>query len=181
MQEMPGCIERDGAGLSVRKDIILSILPAAIIVVIDQASKIIVAETIRFHDSITVIKGLFNLVHVRNKGMAFGLMNRPDANFGFYILVAATIIAVILLIYWLSTLKAGENGLRLGLSLILGGAAGNLIDRIRLGEVIDFLDFYISTHHWPSFNVADSAITVGTIFVAFSLFFQGTSEERSDE
>ena len=69
--------------------------------------------------------------------------------------------------------------MRFGLSLILGGAAGNLTDRIRLGEVIDFLDFYFSTYHWPSFNVADSAITAGTILVAFNLLFPVNSENES--
>ncbi|MFC1892173.1 signal peptidase II [Thermodesulfobacteriota bacterium] len=164
-----------------RKNIILSILPALLIVIIDQITKAVIAGAIRFHESIEVIDGLFNLVHVRNRGMAFGLMNRPDVNLGFYILVAATIIAVILLAYWLSTLKSGENSLRFGLSLILGGAIGNLIDRIRLGEVIDFLDFYINTYHWPSFNVADSAITVGTVFVALNLLIYGTTENKADE
>jgi signal peptidase II len=164
-----------------KKRLILSVFPAALLVIIDQVTKIIVADAIRFHESIAVINGFFNLVHVRNRGMAFGLMNRPDVNIGFYILVAATMVAVILLTYWLCTLETGDNGLRLGLSMILGGAIGNLTDRIRLGEVIDFLDFYINRYHWPSFNIADSAITIGTIFVAFNLFFHGISEKRSSE
>jgi signal peptidase II len=164
----------------VKKNIILSILPAGLIVIIDQITKIVIDNTISFHESINVIGGFFNLVHVRNRGMAFGLMNRPDVNLGFYILVAATIIAVILLSYWLYTLKQGENSLRFGLSLILGGAMGNLIDRVRLGEVIDFLDIYINTYHWPSFNVADSAITVGTVFVAYNLIFHAASENKSE-
>lgn len=141
------------------------------IIILDQASKFIISGSIRFYDSITVIDGFFNLVHVRNRGMAFGLMNRPDAGISQYFLIAVTIIAVLLIIIWSFKLKHGERGLLFGLSLILGGAVGNLIDRIRLKEVIDFIDVYMGSYHWPAFNVADSAITVGAIWIASYIFF----------
>jgi signal peptidase II len=85
--------------------------------------------------------------------------------------VAATIAAVLLLLFWFTKLKDEERRLIFGLSLILGGAIGNLIDRLRLREVIDFLDFHLGAYHWPAFNVADSAITVGTFWVAINLLF----------
>ena len=141
------------------------------IVALDQASKIAVLRSLRVYESVPIIKGFFNMVHVRNRGMAFGFLNRPDMNFGFWVLVLATILAIILLLFWFFTMKDESNWITFGLSLILGGAVGNLIDRLRLHEVIDFLDIYVGNYHWPAFNVADSAITVGAFMVALSLFF----------
>ncbi len=149
--------------------------PALAIVLMDQISKLAIVRSLRIHESLTVLAGFFNLVHVRNRGMAFGFLNRPDINFGFYFLVAASIAAVILLLFWFFKLKQGDNQIILGLSLILGGAIGNLIDRLRLKEVIDFLDFHLGSYHWPAFNVADSAITVGTFFVAITILFKHRS------
>ena len=89
----------------------------------------------------------------------------------FAFLVAATVGALILLLYWFRRLRDGNWTVILGISLILGGAVGNLIDRLRYREVIDFLDFYVGPYHWPAFNLADSAITVGTIGVALNMLF----------
>jgi signal peptidase II len=122
------------------------------------------------HESVTVT-GFFNLVHVRNRGMAFGLMNRPDFDAGFYLLTVSTVVAIFLLLAWFFKLKKEGARIAFGLSLVLGGAVGNLIDRLRFREVIDFLDFHLGQYHWPSFNVADSAITVGTFWVAIILIF----------
>lgn len=149
----------------------LIIWPALFIVCLDQVSKIIVLKSLRIYESVPVIKGFFNLVHVRNRGMAFGLMNRPDMDFGFWILVSATILAIVLLLFWFYRMADKSNWTTFGLSLILGGALGNLIDRVRLHEVIDFLDVYVGSYHWPAFNVADAAITVGAFMVGLSLFF----------
>lgn len=146
--------------------------PALAIICLDQISKFVVANSLRLHESLTVIPGFFNLVHTRNRGMAFGLMNKPGFDFAFYFLVFASFAAVAVITIWLFKLKRNEPYLALGLSLVLGGAIGNLIDRLRLGEVIDFLDFYAGTYHWHTFNIADSAITVGTLMVAVMLFFR---------
>lgn len=154
-----------------RKGNILFIIPALAVIFLDQASKIIVARTVGFYQSTPIINGLVNLVHVRNRGMAFGLMNRPDAGISFYILVAITIIAILLILFWFTRIKQEDRKLLYGLSLILGGAIGNLIDRIRLREVIDFVDVYIGSYHWPAFNVADSAITIGAIWIAVIVIF----------
>jgi signal peptidase II len=149
----------------------LLIWPALSIVVLDQISKYMVMTRIDIHRSIPVVSGFFNLVYTRNRGMAFGIFNRPGTDLGYYLLLSTTFVAVILLLFWFSRLKRGERILTPGLSLILGGAIGNLIDRIRLREVTDFLDFYIGPYHWPAFNVADSAITIGTFWVVLSLLF----------
>ena len=153
------------------KDNILFLLTALGVIILDQVSKFIIAASIGFYESVPVIGGFFNLVHVRNRGMAFGLMNRPDAGISLYFLIAITIIAVLLIIIWSVRLKHEERGLLFGLSLILGGAVGNLIDRIRLKEVIDFLDVYLGSYHWPAFNIADSAITIGAIWIAVYIVF----------
>ena len=147
------------------------IWPALSIVILDQVSKYIVMTKVEIYTSIPVISGFFNLVHTRNRGIAFGIFNRPGSDLGYYLLLFATFTAVILLLFWFSRLKQEERVLVPGLSIILGGAIGNLIDRVRLREVTDFLDFYIGPHHWPAFNVADSAITVGTFWVVLSLLF----------
>jgi len=146
--------------------------PALAVVLLDQGSKWLVALRLHVHESVPVIGGFFNLVHVRNRGMAFGLMNRSDIDLGFYLLVGASLAAMVILLVWFTRLKEEDNRLVPGLSLILGGAVGNLIDRVRLREVIDFLDFQAGPYHWPAFNVADSAITAGTIWVALTLLLR---------
>lgn len=142
------------------------ICPALVIILLDQISKAAIVEHLRVHEGITVFPGFFSLVHARNRGMAFGLLNRPDIHFGFFILVGASLLAIVLLSIWFFKLGKNETLTVLALSFILGGALGNLIDRLRFGEVIDFLDFYMGRYHWPAFNVADSAITVGALLIA---------------
>ncbi|MBN1627544.1 MAG: signal peptidase II [Deltaproteobacteria bacterium] len=155
---------------------LLFIFTAAAVIVLDQASKFIISGLLENNGVVTVIEGFLNLVHVRNRGMAFGLMNRPDPGIAPYLLMAVTIIAVVLILIWSFRLRLEDRRLLFGLSLILGGAVGNLIDRIRLREVIDFLDVYIGAYHWPAFNVADSAITVGTCWIAVCILFLNKKE-----
>ena len=138
---------------------------------LDQVTKILVASKIDIYSSVPVVPGFFNIVHTRNRGMAFGLFNSPDPGAAFYFLTGASIFAVILIIFWFFKLKEYEKPLIPGLALILSGALGNLIDRLRIGEVIDFLDIQIGSYHWPAFNVADSCISVGTIWVVICLLF----------
>ena len=157
----------------------LIIWPALLIVCLDQASKLAVQGSLKVYESVPIINGFFNMVHVRNRGMAFGFMNRPDMNFGFWILVSATVLAIILLLFWFYRMEDENNWMTLGLSLILGGALGNLIDRIRLHEVIDFLDVYVGSYHWPAFNVADAAITVGALMVGLNLFFSSPAKKST--
>jgi len=170
-----------------RRDYIFFIITALAVVIIDQISKIAVAGSIMYYESVPIIDGFLNLVHVRNRGMAFGLMNRPDAQLSFYFLVAATVIAIILLILWFRSLKGESRGLVFGLSLVLGGAIGNLIDRLRLKEVVDFIDFFIGNYHWPAFNVADSAVTVGVFWILINVVFftspvsQDAKKDRASE
>ena len=144
--------------------------PALIIIILDQVSKWSIINLLGVHESVTVT-GFFNLVHVRNRGMAFGLMNRPVFDAGFYLLTVATVVAIVLLLVWFFKLKNEDARIAFGLSFILGGAVGNLIDRLRFREVIDFLDFYLGSLHWPAFNIADSAITIGILIFIYHILF----------
>jgi signal peptidase II len=177
MQKM--CPEFSGNGEieELRMHYHLMAWPALIIVALDQITKLAVANNLKLYQSVPVVTGFFNLVHVRNRGIAFGLMNQHNTGFSFFFLVAVSLCAIALLLIWSLKLKENATLTGLGLSLILGGAVANLLDRIRLQGVIDFLDFYIGSYHWPAFNVADSAITVGTALVAISLFFHRASNE----
>jgi signal peptidase II len=139
-----------------------------VILFLDQLTKVIVDRTIPLHESIPVIDGLFSLTYVRNTGAAFGIFAGSHEAFRLPFLILISVIAIGFIFVMLKRLHEREVGLTTALAFILGGAIGNLIDRVLHGEVIDFLDFYWSNYHWPAFNLADSFITVG---VAITLYF----------
>ncbi len=143
---------------------------ATILVVLDQISKVWVQGSISRYESIPVVPGFFDLVHVLNKGAAFGFLNRADTHWQTYFFIAVSALAVILIFHLVNTVDRKDPVLFTGLGCILGGALGNMIDRIRLGEVIDFLDFHFATHHWPAFNVADIAISIGAFLLLISFY-----------
>lgn len=134
---------------------LLSILP------LDQYTKEEVQRRIPLHQTIPVIKGFFNLTHVRNPGGAFGILAGEREGIGSFLFIGASLLAIGILLGLLRRAKPHERTLSLSLSLIMSGAIGNLIDRIRYGEVVDFLDFHLFSYHWPAFNIADAAITIG--------------------
>ena len=139
---------------------------AGSIVILDQIVKAIIKNTVPLYSSITVIPGFFNISHIQNPGGAFGLLadQSPMLRMIVFIFFSSMAAGIIFYLYY----KTDDSlpFLASGIALIFGGAIGNLIDRIRFGRVVDFLDFYIGTTHWPSFNVADSAVSVGiTIFL----------------
>ena len=140
-------------------------LLAAIILVSDQISKFIISRIVLPGGSFPVIENIFHLTHVQNQGAAFGLF--PNQTL-FFIIVS--LFTIFLILFFHQRLSKKEGSFSWALGLILGGALGNLIDRIRLKAVIDFLDFSLKGHHWPSFNIADSAITIGAIILFISLF-----------
>lgn len=150
-----------------------------LIVILDQITKYAVAARIPLHTTIPVVPGFFDLTHVRNAGAAFGILGAGEAPWrGLFLTLVALAVFLGVLVYALRTPPAC-TGLQIALSLILGGAVGNLIDRLRFQSVTDFLRFYIGTHEWPSFNVADSAITVGVLLLAWDIWRQ--PGERSAE
>jgi signal peptidase II len=122
------------------------------------------------HQSLPVIPGFFNLTYVRNSGAAFGLFADLPSAVRAPIFAALSLGALVLLLFLLRGLRPEQWGMRVALAGVLGGAVGNLIDRIRDGEVVDFLDVYWRSYHWPAFNVADSFITLGVVAVLVSSF-----------
>ena len=132
-----------------------------VIVVLDAITKWLVASRIELHESIPLIPNLFQLVHVRNTGAAFGIGANAESQIVPLLLnVGAIGVFCIVVVYALRS-AVTDRLLQTGLHLILGGAIGNLLDRFRFGYVVDFLDVFVGTHHWPAFNVADSAICIG--------------------
>lgn len=142
------------------------------VIVIDQLSKQHIMETMRLHESISIVPNLFSFTYIRNPGAAFGLLAGSSNAFRMVFFGLTSIFALVLLGTILYRMPEREWMGRLSVSAILGGAVGNLIDRLRFGEVIDFLDVYIDSYHWPAFNVADSAITVGVIFLIIHFMFE---------
>ena len=140
-----------------------------IILISDQLTKFIVDQSMPLHHSIPVIDDLFSLTYIRNTGAAFGIFAGSAAAFRLPFLIVFSLVAIGFVIVMLRRLPARETGLITALAFILGGAIGNLIDRVAYGEVIDFLDFYWAGYHWPAFNVADSFITVGVAITVYYL------------
>jgi signal peptidase II len=137
----------------------LLLIVSADVLVLDQATKLYIDSRFMLHQSVTVVENFFHITYVRNKGAAFGIFADSAVRIPFFITVS--IVAAVGIIWYLYRLSEEQRMVQFALSLIFAGALGNLIDRIRLGEVIDFLDVHWYQYHWPAFNIADSAITVG--------------------
>lgn len=142
---------------------------AAAVTILDQLTKWWAMATIPQHRSIVVLEGFFDLVNIRNRGAAFGFLNRSDIEWQFWLFLGATIVAT-LTIWGLVRSSRHDPLLFTSLGLVLGGAIGNLIDRIRYRAVVDFLDFYVGDWHWPAFNVADIAICVGALGACIAMY-----------
>ena len=156
----------------------LSLFLLLFVVVLDQLTKIWTVKSFALYESMEIIPGFFSLTYLTNKGAAFGFLSGVDAAWRHYFfLILACIALVLLLVAWFR-MRNDHRFYGPALALIAGGAIGNLIDRVRLGAVVDFLDFYVAGHHWPAFNVADSAITVG---VALFLLTNVLEERQKKE
>ena len=142
---------------------------ALIIVLFDQASKWLALNYLEQRQIFPLIPGFFNVVLVKNRGMAFGVFSQTTSGFYHYFLIATTGCATGAILLFFIWLKHRRTWLTVGLSLVLGGAVGNLVDRVRLGYVVDFLDFFIGSYHWPAFNIADSAVTGGTLWLLLNI------------
>lgn len=144
---------------------------ASLTVIFDQISKAMVRSSMPLWSSDPIFPNFFNMVHAVNKGAAFGFLNRADISWQRSFFIIITIVALGI-IYSLIKSAHKSNKLQIAsLALLLGGAIGNLFDRIIYGEVTDFLDFYIGKYHWPAFNVADIALTIGAVLMIISLYF----------
>jgi signal peptidase II len=145
----------------------------AIIVIFDQASKLHIDYHFDLYESVPVIPGLFSLTYIRNQGAAFGILANSSLRVPFFISVS--VIAMLGILWFLKKRHDHQRLGNLALAFVFSGALGNLIDRVRLGEVIDFIDVYWRQYHWPAFNVADSAITVGVAL----LILDAWTEEKN--
>ncbi len=145
----------------------LLLFVALTVLILDQITKNAIDSLFHIHQSVEVIPGLFNITYIRNPGVAFGIL-RDGGVLRVILLSLLTVIAIIVICFLY--LGMDERWNRVALSMIAGGALGNLVDRLRFWEVIDFLDFYIGRYHWPAFNVADSAITAGVLILLIRSF-----------
>ena len=146
---------------------------AVVIVVLDQVTKAVVRSQFELYDGVPVVPGFFNLTRVHNTGAAFGMLNSMDFPFKTAVLAVIAAAALTGLAFFASTLPAVQWLSRLGIALIIGGAAGNLIDRIAFGYVTDFVDLYWQGWHFWAFNVADAAITVGVALMVLEMLGLG--------
>ena len=175
--------------MKVKYRILAALAPA--VFVVDQLSKLAVATRIELGSRVNVIPGFFDLTHFHNQGAAFGMLSGMPDYFRIPFFYAVSALAVVLLSYFFRKLGDREHLMAVALSLVLGGIAGNVLDRIRLGAVIDFLSFrighvvvdktlfgkrFLMPLEWPAFNVADSAITVAMFLLIYSALFQKRRE-----
>ena len=151
--------------------LVLSMIGFAI-VIIDQVTKYWVMQSMRLHESIPVVPNLFSVTYIRNPGAAFGLLAGSSNAFRMVFFGLTSLFALALLGTILFRLPEKDWIGQLSIAGILGGAIGNLIDRLRFGEVIDFLDVYVEAYHWPAFNVADSAISIGAVMLLWDALRQ---------
>ncbi|HUU12794.1 MAG TPA: signal peptidase II, partial [Terriglobia bacterium] len=146
----------------------------------DQATKVLVKDSVPEHTVIPIIPHFLNLTHTKNAGVAFGLFSDAPAPWKTAVLIVVSVVLLVAVagIVVRSRHLHWESGV--GLAMILGGALSNLLDRIRTGRVVDFVDVYFRSYHWPTFNLADSAIVVGAIFLILQLiFFESDSHATS--
>ncbi|MFZ0793388.1 MAG: signal peptidase II [Candidatus Korobacteraceae bacterium] len=153
------------------------VLIAVMVLLLDRIAKWAVASNIALHDSVVVIPGFLRLTHVENTGAAFGLFAESSVQWKAGALVSFSILALVVVSALLWKNSHSLSTTTIGLSLILGGAMGNLWDRMVSGHVVDFLDFYVGSYHWPAFNVADSAIVVGAILLVAEIVFTKSASE----
>jgi signal peptidase II len=157
------------------------LLPVLVMgLVLDQVTKGLILLKLPLGGSVSLIPGVLNLVHVHNKGAAFGLLSGWSAHFAWLFFVATTALVLVILGYLLWRVPDEQWPMALGYSLILTGALGNLIDRIRLGEVVDFIDVYYGHYHWPAFNVADSLVCVGAAVLVWVIIREEKTADASN-
>lgn len=162
-----------------KKNILIFILGATVVIALDQLTKSAIATRFFMHESYPVINGLFNIVYVMNPGAAFSILANAPETFRYIFFISVTIVALGLILYYLVKSKPQSLIIVCALTLIFAGAVGNLIDRIRFGAVVDFIDVYIFSAHWPAFNVADSAISIGAVLMIWDMIANQKKEKAS--
>lgn len=170
--------------LTVRKKLLIFTLIVIAITAMDQASKYAVRSMLELHENIPLVQNYFDLTYVRNPGAAFNLLAGQEETFRRIFFISTTLIALALMSVMAYRLDEKRKWLLISLAMIFGGAVGNLIDRFRWGEVIDFLLVHYKQHCWPAFNIADSAITVGMVILILEELFverkKNVGEQRDE-
>ncbi|HEY3347979.1 MAG TPA: signal peptidase II [Nitrospirota bacterium] len=159
--------------LSISRKRSILLLVASVVFVLDRLTKAGIMRKLAAFETVPVIPNFFDIVHVRNKGAAFGILAMADSSFRMPVLLLSTAVAIGLLLYFIKIVREQDTLTLVALALIIGGAIGNLYDRIFYGHVVDFIDWYVGVHHWPAFNIADSGITVGVILLGVELILRG--------
>ncbi len=156
----------------------LYLLIALVVVLGDRLTKRLIEESLALYEYKTVIPGFLELTHTRNAGMAFGILSSSTSPWIPHVLSVVSTIAFLLILALALRSPVSQHRLQLGLMLVLGGAAGNLYDRLRHGYVTDFIDVFYKSYHWPTFNLADSAITIGIGLFLIEILTQGPSPDE---
>jgi len=151
------------------KKYLLPTIVSLSVIILDQFTKYLIIKSFALHQSLTIIEHCLTIVHTRNRGIAFGLLSGQGSGIKVIFLITTSLLAIAFIFYLLKSLKGKQTYAIITLSLILGGAIGNLIDRIRWGEVVDFIDFHWYHYHWPAFNCADSAISTGLVLLIIGM------------
>ena len=162
-----------------RNKYLVLFLVSGFLIVIDQYTKFMVSLHIPLNYSIKVIEGFFNLTHIRNSGVAFGLFASQQSEYKPLMFIIISTIAIMAILVIFHQTPKEKKMVQTGLILIFSGAIGNLIDRTLHGEVIDFADFFIEGYHFPAFNIADSCITIGVVLMVIDLFCDGSRSDSS--
>jgi signal peptidase II len=143
---------------------------ALLLLMADQISKSLIIRFIPPYTLVPIVPGFFNLTYVLNPGAAFGLLSKGDPSYRNPFFIGVSLVAILFILYCYWRQGRGKPLYGTGLGLVAGGALGNLLDRIHLGAVVDFLDFHLGRHHWPAFNLADSGISIGVALLVWQLW-----------
>jgi signal peptidase II len=157
----------------------LEIWLPVVVVALDQATKALVRSAVPLHGSVAIVPGFIDFTHVQNTGAAFGFLNAADFPFKTLVIAVVATAALIGVGVYSATLARQQLTARVGLALIIGGAAGNLLDRVVTGSVVDFVDVYWRSYHFWAFNVADSAITIGVAIMILDMLGVGTHVSKT--
>jgi signal peptidase II len=157
------------------------LLISVVVVALDQVTKWLVHQVMELHETRALVEGLLSLTYVRNRGAAFGILSDAELPYQSVLFSAVSLMALAAIGFYAWRLPAGNRLARAALALIMGGALGNLMDRARLGYVIDFVDVFWGPHHWPAFNVADSAISVGVALLLLDIVRPSQASEPKPE
>ncbi len=154
-------------------------LIAVLVIGLDRVTKWTIAHRLSLYDSVPVIPGFFRIIHTENRGAAFGLFADSPSEWKVGLLILFSVVALLIVsaLLWKNSHRLTTTGV--GLSLILGGALGNLWDRLISGHVVDFLLFYVGQYQWPAFNVADSAIVIGAGLLVFEILFTKSANQKT--